>query len=819
MNQQAGSSAPSGAFNLAEVSLQSMSMPGVQLSVPGGYWWLLSDHPGGTGLAAAWQLATGRNVRIGVLDSGVNTAHLDLLASHDPGTGNAPPTGPGTGLGGLGLALTDAHGTRVAGLISGAVTNTIAGMGGAPDARLGAVYKDLSGSLQVTQVAALLARQADFDVSNNSWGFTRAFSDNFRSSSLLPIAQALDLAAETGRDGLGTILVVAGGNGRVIRNGQNIGDDANFHNLTNSRHTIAVAATGADGTVAGFSSPGANLLLAAPGVALTTADGLGSGAADAAVVTGTSFAAPLVSATVALMLEVNPGLGSRDVQENLALTARPSHSAGASVNAAKGVNGGGLVFDRDIGFGILDAVGAVRLAKHWQGVATLANEISVQAGLGSVLEADKIFQSIGVQVQAPMQGFRVEWVELGLTLTDSGLRNLAIELVSPSGSRSLIAPNLAALGTGTFLNFTFSTAALRGESVAGQWQVELRHPTAPASFVVYDATLTFHGGPTIAPGTVFITSSFEDLAASDVSRRILSPGDGLTGLLNAASTIARLDLDLARQQGWIGETKVTLDGVFASVIGGAGHDRIIAAKTCSQLAGEEGNDTLSGGAGADTLEGGDGIDTLDYSASTAGVAAWLWNLTTGGGDAQGDVISGFENIIGGAGNDSLNGDNGANVLTGGAGNDFLFAVAGDDLAYGGTGNDTLYGGADNDTLYGGAGNDQVYGGTGADAMYGGDGIDTLRYGDDPGGVTINLATGIGSGSTATGDTFEGFENVAGGAGNDHLTGDALANLLSGGAVTTPSRAVPGPIRWRAAMASTRWITARRRPGLRRGCGT
>ncbi len=159
----------------------------------------------------------------------------------------------------------------------------------------------------------------------------------------------------------------------------------------------------------------------------------------------------------------------------------------------------------------------------------------------------------------------------------------------------------------------------------------------------------------------------------------------------------------------------------------------------------------------------------------------LWNLTTSGGDAQGDAISGFENLTGSALNDTLNGDNGANVLIGGGGNDFLFAVNGNDLVQGGDGNDTLYGGFGADTLHGDAGNDIVFGGVGADAMFGGTGIDTLNYSDDPAGVSVNLATGIGSGGTAAGDTFEGFENVIGGAGNDALTGDGLANALTGGA--------------------------------------
>ena len=82
------------------------------------------------------------------------------------------------------------------------------------------------------------------------------------------------------------------------------------------------------------------------------------------------------------------------------------------------------------------------------------------------------------------------------------------------------------------------------------------------------------------------------------------------------------------------------------------------------LFGGSGNDTLEGGPGADTLIGGPGMDTADYSASAAAVSV---NLLTGlgsGGDAQGDILGGIENIVGSAFNDTLTGDNGGNALDG-----------------------------------------------------------------------------------------------------------------------------------------------------------
>jgi glucose/arabinose dehydrogenase len=98
------------------------------------------------------------------------------------------------------------------------------------------------------------------------------------------------------------------------------------------------------------------------------------------------------------------------------------------------------------------------------------------------------------------------------------------------------------------------------------------------------------------------------------------------------------------------------------------------------LFGGSGNDTLDGGPGADILIGGAGIDTADYSSSTTAVNV---NLQTGrgtGGDAQGDILGGIENVIGSAFNDTLTGNTGNNTLVGRGGNDTIDGMAGSDTA-------------------------------------------------------------------------------------------------------------------------------------------
>src|SRR6185503_20132709 len=217
------------------------------------------------------------------------------------------------------------------------------------------------------------------------WGYATAFSDNFQNAAWSPIADALRLGVTQGHEGLGTVFVFAAGNDRQYVAGSSTldGDNTNAHNLTNSRFEITVAASTQDGHIAPFSTPGASILVTAPGDSILTTspdNGDGDRSNDFIFVSGTSFAAPIVSGVIAMMLEANPSLGYRDVQEILALAAHqvnPS-STGWSVNGATNWNGGGHMVSHDFGFGLVDAHAAVRLAKTWSGVHTAVNEVSLE---------------------------------------------------------------------------------------------------------------------------------------------------------------------------------------------------------------------------------------------------------------------------------------------------------------------------------------------------------------------------------------------------------------------------------------------------------
>jgi len=273
---------------------------------------------------------------------------------------------------------------------------------------------------------------------------------------------------------------------------------------------------------------------------------------------------------------------------------------------------------------------------------------------------------------------------------------------------------------------------------------------------------------------------------------------------------------------------VLIGGGGNDVIHGGGGNDIISGGFASRAEshGQDGNDVIYGDAGNDLIKvmfgneevhGGADNDTLSFdqlntnlvldlaAGSTTYNEGGSWTdpggLSGGGFAGQYKVTwDGIENLTGGAGNDTITGDNGANVLIGGAGNDIIHGGGGDDVIYGGfTTRADANGRYDgNDEIYGDGGNDLINVMFGNEKVHGGDGNDTLSFANVNTGLTLDLA----SGSTHYTDsgpildengqpkggfggqynvTWDGIENLTGGAGNDILTGDSQDNKLDGGA--------------------------------------
>jgi Ca2+-binding RTX toxin-like protein len=164
------------------------------------------------------------------------------------------------------------------------------------------------------------------------------------------------------------------------------------------------------------------------------------------------------------------------------------------------------------------------------------------------------------------------------------------------------------------------------------------------------------------------------------------------------------------------------------------------------------NDRFIGDSGRDTMDGGLGRNWVDYSGSTARVVVNLQDGTGSGGYAEGDRLSGIQDVIGSRFGDTLTGNGMRNYLNGGDGID---------------------------TLRGGAGEDSLHGGPGADILIGGSENDQASYGGGSTGVHIELATGVGRLGEAEGDTYDSIEDVSGTWYADTLIGDSRNNTLQG----------------------------------------
>ncbi len=738
---------------------------------------------------------SGAGVKVGIIDQGFDTSNLDLFGRFDM-TDSVDPRDT-TGVTSISPdSAADAHGTWVSGVIGASATNQVGAVGVAPETTLVGYYARFGfGGSSVDELAHLLALQVNVDVSNNSWGFSSAFADNFKNSAWSEVKDALANAVEHGRASLGTVYVFAAGNDR-----QNIlhtsadGDNTNNHSMTNSRFVITAAASTEDGHIASFSTPGASILVTAPGDSILTttlSNGDGDQTNDFTFVSGTSFAAPVVSGVVALMLEANPDLGYRDVQDILALSSHKLDPTSASwvTNGATNWNGGGNVVSHDYGFGLVDAHAAVRLAQTWTEHSTAANEqvINVTGNIGPNSSLSQSGANTYVSaVSGNYEHFAVDWVEVDVTLNNAHNGDLKIELISPDGTDSVLLdhPGGGSNASGN-LNFTFTTNHNWGETPNGNWTVVIHDTGTNGNDTIVSYALRIYGNDHGVNDTYFYT---DDFATVSGDRSILTDSTG-NDTINAAAITTDLVLDLnpGHSSTIAGrQVDISADTVIENAFGGDGNDLIVGNDADNHLVGGHGHNMLQGGAGNDILDGGP-----DGSTLMGGVGDDTYNVRS-----SADIV--VENANDGTDIAYVYIDHyvlAANVENGQAGLTTGQTLTGNDednCLHGNIGNDTLIGGAGNDTLMGCGGNDTLVGGTGNDQYvidnlgdtiveHPGEGIDAAYVLVSGYKLDDNVETGViglDTGATLTGN--DGGDVLIGGHGNDTLIGGAGNDYISGG---------------------------------------
>lgn len=305
----------------------------------------------------------------------------------------------------------------------------------------------------------------------------------------------------------------------------------------------------------------------------------------------------------------------------------------------------------------------------------------------------------------------------------------------------------------------------------------------------------------------------------------LNGGDGNDTLIGGAGADVLnggIGTDIAS---YAGSAALTIDLKSGASTGDAAGDTY---SGIEKFVGTANADTFVSGTGADTLDGGAGVDTISFATSAVGVTVDLTAGTGVSGDANGDVLIGFEKVIGSAFADTLSSSTNSTTLSGGAGDDVYvigsasaavvenasegtdevrtalatstlgnnlenltytgaasFSGTGnglDNVIAGGIGADTLSGKVGIDTLLGGDGNDILIGGSGADIINGGSGIDIASYIDSSTAITFNIAANSSTGDAA-GDSYSGVEAIRGTEFGDTYYAGSESLAFDGGAGT------------------------------------
>ncbi|UXR65401.1 S8 family serine peptidase [Bdellovibrio bacteriovorus] len=473
---------------------------------------------------------SGSGLKIVVSDDGIQDAHEDLKdnflygvsinyhLSTPTGANNAPPN-----------SVDDNHGTAVAGLIAAVGGNGVGTKGIAYKSKLIA-YNLLSSN--VAQLDERIGQQVTggYDIYNMSWGSSQ-------NNLPVPVAvwgTSLVAGVTNGRAGKGSIYVKSAGNDFIVKCHNStttycVGN-ANFDPDNNMPYTLMTGALNSMGEVASYSSPGANLWVSSFGgefgddyPAMITTDRSGCSAGYAQTLNsgkvefergsdgnskcnytttfnGTSAAAPVLAGAIALILEANPNLTWRDVKYILAKTAvqvSPNMSnvtrhpfynypgdasknvrlpTGAIWENAWVTNAAGFKFHNWFGFGRVNVDAAVALARNYSSPYTAGpSVIGFLMNSSPSPNAIPDYDAAGISSTLSVgTSLRIEAVQVQINISHNNIADLGIELISPSGTKSMIVNMRNSLtGIAGFDNDIFLSNAFFHERSNGTWTLKV----------------------------------------------------------------------------------------------------------------------------------------------------------------------------------------------------------------------------------------------------------------------------------------------------------------------------------------------------------
>lgn len=285
-------------------------------------------HLSQIGVTTAWDSSSGQNIKVAVLDTGVDSSHPDLAGQVLSGWNfydNNSNTSDDYG-----------HGTKVAGTIAALTNNALGVSSVAWGAKIIPIrIANSSGTGSSSAMASGITWAADQGAKVANLSYMAAGSSTIQSA-----AQYLK--------NKGGLLVVSTGNYGTMTT------------AAASDTLISVSATGTDGNFASWSSYGNDVDVSAPGVSIPTTT-VGGGYSS---VSGTSFSSPITAAVISLMAQANPSLSPNQLQSALFSTTTDLGTTG---------------WDIYYGWGRVNAAAAVLAAKSMVAADAVPPSVSLTA--------------------------------------------------------------------------------------------------------------------------------------------------------------------------------------------------------------------------------------------------------------------------------------------------------------------------------------------------------------------------------------------------------------------------------------------------------
>ncbi|ODR81689.1 hypothetical protein BG842_20585 [Haladaptatus sp. W1] len=415
---------------------------------------------------------SGDGITVGVLDTGINQSHPDLQGSV---VLERDFTGQGITYDTMG------HGTHVAGIIAG--DGTASGgqyVGMAPNASLIDARVCQDRGCYTSDVIDGLEYAVDngADVVSISIGGTAVNSRaNDRYADAMAYADSRDVP----------VVVAAGNSGPEYSTVESPG----IH-----RNVITVGASDKTGGIASFSSRGPTPVgrylkpdVVAPGVLVTSANASSDGYVS---MSGTSMATPVVSGTVALMLDEHPSWSADRIKNTLVSTADPLgtqdvYTQGAGrINASEAVKG-----DVSIDPGVID-FGRLSATENVSRVVTVTNHGTANRTFNVSATAEEINSGTAGNVS-------VNRTTITLTPGDSTDLNLTVVPTAGtySGRISLNGEYSAIFGYEQSFDLTVEKTGIGGTSVRDDAVWLVSNESGSAQYTGFDGYQFLNGSGTV----------------------------------------------------------------------------------------------------------------------------------------------------------------------------------------------------------------------------------------------------------------------------------------------------------------------------------